>query len=60
MQLLVETLITCTHCGESFPLLIDTSQSGQSMIEDCTVCCQPIELTILCRPGEILDVREGA
>ena len=56
MELLVETDISCPHCGESFPLQIDTSLSEQSLIEDCSVCCRPITLTIRCRPGEIVDV----
>jgi len=58
MQLLRETEITCPHCGESFPLQIDTSQSEQTLIEDCSVCCRPIVLTIQCRPGEIMTVSE--
>lgn len=59
MELTVETDVNCPHCGESFPLLIDTSESSQSLVEDCTVCCRPIQLTILCQPGEILEVIEG-
>ncbi|MDQ6913331.1 MAG: CPXCG motif-containing cysteine-rich protein [Verrucomicrobiota bacterium] len=59
MELTIETDVTCPHCGESFPLLIDTSQSSQSLVEDCTVCCRPIQLTILCQPGEVLEVNEG-
>ena len=38
-----------------FPIKIDTSQPEQSLIEDCTVCCRPIALTIRCRPGVIVD-----
>jgi hypothetical protein len=56
MQLIVEAEIVCPHCGETFPLAIDTSQSEQSLVEDCTVCCRPINLSIRCRPGEVLDV----
>ena len=56
MELLVETEISCPHCGESFPLQIDTSLPEQSLIEDCSVCCRPITLSIQCRPGEIVDV----
>jgi hypothetical protein len=52
MDLLVEAQITCPHCGETFPLQIDTSQREQSLIEDCTVCCRPISLTIRCQPGD--------
>ncbi|MBA2269945.1 MAG: CPXCG motif-containing cysteine-rich protein [Chthoniobacterales bacterium] len=59
MDLLVETEIACPHCGELFPLLVDTSQREQTMVEDCSVCCRPINLTLACRPGEILDVRES-
>jgi len=56
MELIVETEIICPRCGEVFPLQIDTSQSEQSLIEDCTVCCRPISLTIRCEPGEVVDL----
>lgn len=59
MDLIVETDISCPHCGETFPLSVDTSVSEQSLVEDCSVCCRPINLTILSRPGEILDTREA-
>jgi len=56
MQLIVEAEVTCPHCGEVFPLQIDTSQSEQSLIEDCTVCCRPMNLTIRSEPGTIVDL----
>jgi hypothetical protein len=59
MELSIEIDITCPHCGERFPLLVDTSQGDQSTIEDCSVCCRPISLELSCRPGEVLDVRES-
>jgi hypothetical protein len=59
MTPLVETEIVCPHCGESFPLLVDTTQGEQALVEDCSVCCRPIELTIVCEPGEVIEVREG-
>ena len=43
---LVATLIDCPYCGERFETLIDPSAGSASYIEDCQVCCQPIELTI--------------
>jgi len=55
---LIETEIACPHCGESFPLLVDTTQSDQSLVEDCSVCCRPINLTIVCQPGEVIAVRQ--
>ncbi|PYK40265.1 MAG: CPXCG motif-containing cysteine-rich protein [Verrucomicrobia bacterium] len=56
MEFLLGTEIICPHCGESFPLEVDTSQPDQSIIEDCTVCCRPINLTIRCRPGSVVDL----
>jgi len=56
MELIAQTEIACPHCGEVFPIQVDTSQAEQSLIEDCTVCCRPIALTIRCRPGVIVEV----
>jgi hypothetical protein len=59
VQLIVETEVTCPHCGEVFPLQIDTSQSEQSLIEDCSVCCRPINLIVRCQPGVVVDLVYG-
>lgn len=56
MELIVETQVTCPHCGEVFPLQIDTSEAEQSLIEDCTVCCRPINLSLHCEPGVVVSV----
>jgi hypothetical protein len=56
MELTVQTEITCPYCGEVFPIQVDTSQAEQSLIEDCTVCCRPIALTIRCRPGVVVNL----
>nr|WP_154647060.1 CPXCG motif-containing cysteine-rich protein [Methylophaga thiooxydans] len=33
----------CPYCGESFTVIIDCSHADQDYIEDCEVCCRPIE-----------------
>ena len=38
--------IECPYCGESIDLIIDTSADRQKYVEDCSVCCRPIELDI--------------
>ena len=58
MELTVHMDIACPHCGEVTSLMVDTSQAEQTLIEDCSVCCRPIELTIRCEPGEILEVTD--
>jgi len=34
----------CPFCGESISLLLDPSAGGQSYIEDCQVCCRPMQI----------------
>jgi len=36
--------VQCPYCGESFETAIDWSAGAFRYIEDCHVCCQPIEL----------------
>ena len=56
MEIVIEAEITCPHCGESFPLQIDTSEREQSLIEDCTVCCRPIHIVVRSQPGTVVDL----
>jgi len=56
MHPIAETKIIRPHCGEVFPIQIDTSQPEQILIEDCAVCCRSITLTIRCRPGAIVEL----
>lgn len=60
MSLLVETLVDCPHCGESYPTMIDTSQGSHATIEDCAVCCRPIALEVDCEPGEVFSLNVSA
>jgi Cysteine-rich CPXCG len=36
--------VECPYCGESFDTAVDWSAGAFRYIEDCHVCCQPIEL----------------
>lgn len=38
--------IQCPYCGEMIDIQIDTSIAAQNYIEDCAVCCRPIELSV--------------
>ncbi len=40
-----EEQVQCPHCWESFSVLWDLTLEGQNWIEDCAVCCHPIEFT---------------
>ena len=43
-----EYFYQCPYCWESVSSLIDVSQPLQNYIEDCEVCCNPIEFKIQC------------
>jgi hypothetical protein len=38
--------IQCPYCGELIEILIDESAGDQQYIEDCSVCCRPIEINV--------------
>lgn len=35
--------VQCPYCGESFQTAVDLSAGSFQYVEDCQVCCQPIE-----------------
>ncbi|MFT5845967.1 MAG: transcription elongation factor Elf1 [Psychroserpens sp.] len=49
-----EHFFQCPYCWESISMLIDVSQSQQQYIEDCEVCCNPIQLRITTENQEII------
>ncbi|MGA7540171.1 MAG: CPXCG motif-containing cysteine-rich protein [Steroidobacteraceae bacterium] len=38
--------VRCPYCGEAFETLVDLSSGSMSYIEDCQVCCRPIEFNL--------------
>jgi len=38
--------IECPYCGERFEASLDLSAGSQRYIEDCYVCCRPIQVNI--------------
>lgn len=45
-QELAAKRVHCPYCGETIEVLIDSSESEQRYIEDCQVCCRPIEVAV--------------
>jgi hypothetical protein len=39
-------LVECPYCGESFETPVDTSSGSARYVEDCQICCQPIEFNL--------------
>lgn len=38
--------VTCPYCGETIELQVDPSGGSARYIEDCSVCCQPMEVMV--------------
>jgi uncharacterized Zn finger protein len=55
---MTETIaIQCPYCGESYETVVDLSAGSQHYIEDCAVCCRPIEVTLrVGDDGELIEV----
>lgn len=46
-----EHFYTCPYCWEQISSLLDLSAPEQRYIEDCEVCCRPIELAFSVEEG---------
>jgi len=42
--MLDSVFLNCPFCGERFEALVDTSAGEHEYVEDCPVCCRPINL----------------
>jgi len=40
-----EYFFMCPYCGQQISMMLDLSVRGQKYIEDCEVCCRPIEIS---------------
>jgi hypothetical protein len=43
---LLEVGVQCPYCWERFILLVDASVESQEYVEDCEICCRPIDFSI--------------
>ena len=41
-----EHFFNCPYCGEIISMLINLNFDNQKYIEDCEVCCHPVELNL--------------
>lgn len=46
MQALQEYSLSCPYCGETIEVLLDSTVDYQQYIEDCFVCCRPIQFSV--------------
>lgn len=51
---MIEHYFQCPHCFEEISMLVDPSVRRQEYIEDCEVCCNPIQIQVELEEGEIV------
>lgn len=56
---IVERRTHCPFCGEAISVLLDLSGGAQSYIEDCQVCCQPMQISFDATDGDATNLQVG-
>jgi len=51
---MLEHFFTCPYCWEQISMLLDPDMSGEVYIEDCQVCCNPIEVVFEIVEGRVI------
>ncbi|PYT30405.1 MAG: CPXCG motif-containing cysteine-rich protein [Acidobacteria bacterium] len=51
----MEFFFSCPYCWEQISMVLDTSVRGQTFVEDCEVCCHPIEVRYAVQDGAVSD-----
>ena len=51
-----ESTVRCPYCGEMIDVMIDCSVPSQSYIEDCSVCCRPINFDVTVTRDDELEI----
>jgi len=57
---MIEHFFTCPCCWQPISMLLDPSEESINYIEDCEVCCRPIEINCTISDGEITSFQETA
>jgi len=52
-----ETFFSCPYCFERISFLLEELYGAQKYIEDCEVCCQPIEIDYKITDGQMQWLR---
>ncbi len=52
---MLEHPFQCPYCWQDISMLLDTSIQNQTYIEDCEVCCNPIQVSVKFSNSELID-----
>jgi len=52
----IEKTFLCPHCWQRISVVINTLDPAQTFVEDCHVCCNPIQISYTLREDEDGDL----
>ncbi|MDN3643993.1 CPXCG motif-containing cysteine-rich protein [Lutimonas halocynthiae] len=50
-----EHFFQCPYCWETISMLMDPSSHEQQYVEDCEVCCNPMEINVKFQDNELVS-----
>jgi transcription elongation factor Elf1 len=51
----MEYFFTCPYCWEEISMVLDASVRSQTYVEDCEVCCSPIEIRYAVEDAAVVE-----
>jgi hypothetical protein len=57
---MTEYFFACPYCWQQISMLLDVSAGGQNYVEDCEVCCNPIQISYQVEDGNVTDFTADA
>jgi len=48
--------VQCPYCGETVELDIEPLEEAQTFIEDCSVCCKPIQYDVVMNADDEIEI----
>lgn len=51
----IEHFFTCPYCWQTISMILDLSIAEQSYIEDCEICCRPIQIAYTAEDFKLKD-----
>ena len=51
----IEHFFNCPYCWQTISMVLDLSVTEQNYVEDCEVCCNPIQISYTADDFELID-----
>ena len=51
----MERYLTCPYCSQQISMVLDMSVRSQIYIEDCEVCCRPIQIRYVVHGDDVVE-----